>query len=114
MNSEGMLQIRFSGQISLVRRIYDRLSVRIPRGPRGGFRHRCGIKENSDGVTARLYVDLPPELYADLFADPAASPQKQAKTTLQVGSERIINAETVEPDRTANRRPTYRIGYRLQ
>lgn len=71
--SEGMLQIRFSGQSALVRRIYNRLSVVMPRGPRGGFLHRCGIRENCDGVTARLYVELPPELYAELFADQAAN-----------------------------------------
>lgn len=112
--SEGMLQIRFSGQISLVRRIYDRLSSRIPRGPRGGMSHRCGIKENGDGVTARLYVELPPELCADLFGDTAASSADPAMTTPMVGSDRITNAEVVTPDQPTNMRPNYRIGYRRQ
>lgn len=112
--TEGMLQIRFSGQTSLVRRIYDRLSTRIPRGPRGGMAHRCGIKENGDGVTARLYVELPPELYAEMFGDPAASSVDPAMTTPMVGSDRVVNAETVAPDRPTSSWPTYRIGYRQQ
>lgn len=110
--SEGMLQIRFSGQTSLVRRIYDRLSARMPRGPRGGMAHRCGIKENGDGVTARLYVELPPELYAELFGDPAVSPAGPVMTTPLVGADRIINADDVAVDRPTSRSHTYRIGYR--
>lgn len=106
--SEGMLQIRFSGQISLVRRIYIRLSARMPRGPRGGFLHRCGLKENGDGVTARLYVELPPELYADLFSNPSAS----STTVPMVSSDLIVNAEAVEPNKSKANRSTYRIGYR--
>lgn len=112
--SEGLLQIRFTGQISLVRRIYDRLSTQIPRGPRGGHLHRCGLKENSDGVTARLYLELPPELYGELFGDPAASPAGPVTTTSLVGADRIINAEVVTLDRLTSRSPTYRIGYRQQ
>lgn len=107
--SEGMLQIRFSGQISLVRRIYDRLSTRMPRGPRGGFVHRCGLKENSDSVTARLYLELPPELYGELFGDPVARASDPNMTTPLVGTERIINTDEPNPSR-----PTYRIGYRQQ
>lgn len=110
--SEGMLQIRFSGQTSLVRRIYDRLSTRIPRGPRGGMAHRCGLKENTDGVTARLYMELPPELYGELFGDPAAGPAGPATTTAMVGSDRIANAYEVAPEQAASRTHVYRIGYR--
>lgn len=112
--TDGMLQIRFSGQTSLVRRIYDRLSARMPRGPRGGHLHRCGLKENSDGVTARLYVELPPELYAELFGDPAASSASPVATTPLVGADRIINADAVVVDRPTSRIHTYRIGYRRQ
>lgn len=110
--TEGMLQIRFSGQISLVKRIYDRLSIRMPRGPRGGHLHRCGLKENTDGVTARLYLELPPELYGEMFGDPAANPAASTSPAPQVGTERIINADEVASEQAASRRPVYRIGYR--
>jgi hypothetical protein len=107
MSSEGMLQIRFSGQINLVKRIYERLTAKMPRGPRGGHLHRCGLKENSDGVTATLHVELPPELYANLFSDPSAS----SATAPMVSNALIINAEAVELDQSISSSPKYRIDY---
>lgn len=73
MRGLGMIQLRLSGESGVIEAIYLGLKETIPRGPRGGALYRLSLRENTDGVSSRLYTDLPPAIFADLFQGAAAA-----------------------------------------
>jgi len=91
----------------MISAIFMGLQARMPRGPRGGSLYRLSLKENADGVSSRLYCEVPPAAFADLFPGAAAArSQKQTNPVLAAPG-------TASPVGTAQRlvRIRYDIGY---
>jgi len=79
MRGLGTIQLRLSGESGMIAAIFLGLKERMPLGPRGGSLYRLSLRENTDGVSSRLYTDLPPAVFADLFQGAAvARPQDAA------------------------------------
>ncbi|HBA87420.1 MAG TPA: hypothetical protein DCZ75_05330 [Geobacter sp.] len=109
MTGPGTLQLRLSGESRMIATIFTGLQERMPRGPRGGTLYRLSLKENTDGVSSRLYCDLPLSVFADLFPGAAAArPQKPANPVL-------VAPGTASPAGTAQGgRSRYDIGYNIR
>jgi hypothetical protein len=64
-----MLQIVFSGEAGAVNALHAHVLSRMPKGPHGAIKHQTRLKENVDGVTARLSLEVPPEFCDVLFGN---------------------------------------------
>ena len=119
MREAGMITMRLSGESSDIFEVYQGLRDRLPTGPRGGSLYTCSIKENVDGVTSRLYVNLPRAEFGDLMAGrhvtpPSVNPSTVREKTLALPptTEAVYDADII--NESTPRLPSYRcrIGYR--
>lgn len=63
----GMIQMVFSGEAGTVSALLEHMQVLMPRTPHGVVKYQTKLKENADGVTARLSMEVPPEFFDELF-----------------------------------------------
>jgi hypothetical protein len=95
--------VRFSGQTAHILAVYRNIKSVMPKGD---SRCNCGLKEDSNGVTARLYIDLPPEALGVLSA--AAAPSDSLSLPARV--DMICDAEIVEQRKQIDQR--YKVTWR--
>ncbi|KAA0895467.1 hypothetical protein [Oryzomonas rubra] len=65
----GMIQMVFSGEASVVSALHDHVQSKMPRGPHGAVKYQTRLKENADGVTARMSVEVPLEFFDEFLGD---------------------------------------------
>ncbi|NTV48119.1 MAG: hypothetical protein HGB32_03620 [Geobacteraceae bacterium] len=63
----GMIQMVFSGEAGVVNALHDHVQAKMPRGQHGAVKYQTRLKENADGVTARLSVEVPPGFFDDFL-----------------------------------------------
>lgn len=57
----------FSGEAGAVNALHNHIQTKIPHGAHGAVKYQTRLKENSDGVTARMSIEVPPEFFDDLL-----------------------------------------------
>jgi hypothetical protein len=62
-----MIQIVYSGEARTVSALHEYMQTLMPRTPHGTVKFQSKMKENADGVTARLSLEVPPEFFDELF-----------------------------------------------
>ena len=67
MMPTGMIQMVFSGEAGAVNALHNYVMTKIPHGPHGAVKYLSRLKENSDGVTARMSIEVPPEFFDDFL-----------------------------------------------
>ena len=110
MRGLGTIQLRLSGESGMIAAIFLGLKERMPRGPRGGSLYRLTLRENTDGVSSRLYTDLPPAVFADLFQWAAVARSQDTASPVQAnrnGPSPTTNVPALQP-------PRYNLCYRQE
>ena len=85
----GMIQMVFSGEAGIVSALHEHVQAQMPRTAHGAVKYQTKLKENMDGVTARLSVEVPPEFFDELFGQgwrPDAGQQTGSMAGHNVGS----------------------------
>lgn len=62
----GMIQLVLSGEAGTVSALHEHIQALMPRTPHGTVKFQSKMKENADGVTARLSLEVPPEFFDEL------------------------------------------------